>query len=309
MRRIVMAGFSLDPQKPPLEVERDRQWGKKILQQMGVREYREFPFGFGFEIEVGSAAFVTWIQALQQRPDLIPRLIRVRRIYTLEEIESAPLLRWIITSQSIEDDHYNPYTGVEDKQGVGDYVRRCEVCGAPLEQIRDMLLNARKMPKSGLSLTYGFEVILSPWLAQRLQEAGFTGFTLRPAWHYTRPNQGEPPLYQLVVTHTLPPMASPPTQFEGVRHCEACGTTSRFLKHTHYWGKIPYYEETDMYYTRTALEQARDFNRTAELFGAMRVARPYVLISQRLYRWLREHKIRLWKVVPVYEAEERPRRE
>jgi len=308
MKRIVMASFLLDPQKPPSKVEHDRQWVKKVLRQMGVREYREFPFSFNFDIEVGSPAFEIWIQSLQQRPDLIPRFVRVERRYTQEELEAAPLLLWRITSESIQDDYYGLYPS-RDRKGVGDYVRRCEVCGAPLEQIRDLRLNTYKMPKQGLSMTYSREIILAPWLAQGLQDAGFTGFSLRPAWHYTRPHQGEPPLYQLVVTHTLPPMASPPTEFESVQHCEVCGTTSRFLKHTHYWGKIQYYEDTDIYYTRTALEQAQDFNRTAELFGVMRVAKPYVLISQRVYRWLREHKIRGWEVVPVYEAEEPPRHE
>ncbi len=303
MKRIVLAGFSLNPRKPPLEVERDRQWVKELLKQMEVREYHEAPFGFDFDIEVDNPAFEAWIQALQQRPDLIPRFVRVERLYTEKELDAAPLLLWRITSEAIQDDYYGLYPG-RDKKGVGDYVRRCEVCGAPLEQIRDMLLNTRRMPKGGLSLTYGFEIILAPWLARALQEAGFTGFTLRPAWHYTRPHQGEPPLYQLVVTHTLPPMASPPTEVENVQHCDVCGTTSRFLKNTHYWEKIRYYEETDIYYTREAFAQAQDFNRTAELFGVLRVAKPYVLISQRVYRWLREHKIRGWKVVPVYEVEE-----
>jgi len=173
----------------------------------------------------------------------IPPHIRVERRYSLKELESAPLLIWGPTNQAIEDDYYGLYPS-RDRKGIGDYVRRCSSCGAPLEQIRDLRVNARKMGKRDLSLTYSFEIILSPRLAQKFQEAGFTGFTLRPVWHYTRPHEGEPPLYQLVVTHTLPPMASPPTEFERVQHCPACGTTARYLKHTHYWGKIRYYEET-----------------------------------------------------------------
>lgn len=303
MKRIVLALFVLDSKKDPTEVERDQQWIRQVLSQMRPFKVRESPFRFGFYIEVDSPAFRIWLQALQERPDMVPSFIRVEREYTAEELMQAPLLRWIITSEAIQDDYYGLYPG-RDRKGIGDYVRRCQACGAPLEQIRDLFLNTHKMPKGGLSRTYSAEIILAPWLARALQEAGFTGFTLRPAWHYTRPHQGEPPLYQLVVTHTLPPMASPPTEFENIQHCEVCGTTSQFLKHTHYWGKIRYYEETDIYYSREALQHAQDFNRTAELFGMMRVAKPYVLISQRVYRWLREHKIRGWKVVPVYEVEE-----
>ncbi len=242
------------------------------------------------------------MEELQKTPHLASSYIRVERIYTQQELDSAPLLLWRITSEAIQDDYYGLYPS-RDKKGIGDYVRRCERCGAPIDQARDLRLNTYKMPKRGLSLTYSFEIILAPWLAQGLQEAGFTGFTLRPAWHYTRPNQGDPPLYQLVVTHTLPPMASPPTEFENVRHCDVCGTTSGFLKRSHSWGKIRYYEETDIYYTPEALAQAQDFNRTTELFGVLRVAKPYVLISQRVYRWLREHKIKGWEVVPVYVVE------
>jgi hypothetical protein len=40
------------------------------------------------------------------------------------------------------------------------------------------------MGQRDLSLTYSFEVILSARLAQMLQEAHFTGFTLRPVWDY-----------------------------------------------------------------------------------------------------------------------------
>lgn len=309
MKRIMHLGLYWgdrygEPPKSETQKENDQKRVRELLEHIGKGDL--FDYGKDFydlELEICHPDFHYLMKELQSSPHLVSSHVRVERLYTEKELDAAPLLLWRITSEAIQDDYYGLYPG-RDKKGVGDYVRRCEVCGAPLEQIRDMLLNTRRMPKGGLSLTYGFEIILAPWLARALQEAGFTGFTLRPAWHYTRPHQGEPPLYQLVVTHTLPPMASPPTEFENVQHCDVCGTTSRFLKNTHYWGKIRYYEETDIYYTREAFAQAQDFNRTAELFGVLRVAKPYVLISQRVYRWLREHKIRGWKVVPVYEVEE-----
>jgi len=305
MKRIMYLGLYWgdrygEPPKSQAQKERDRRRVRELLKNIGKEKmFKPDEQLYDLELEICSPVFHYLMEELQKTPHLASSYIRVERIYTLEEKESAPLLQWRITNESIEDDYYGLYPS-RDRKGIGDYVRRCEACGAPLEQIRDLWLNTRKMPKKGLSLTYSHEIILAPWLAQALQEAGFTGFTLRPAWHYTRPNQGEPPLYQLVVTHTLPPMASPPTEFESVQHCEVCGTTSHFLKRTHYWGKVQYYEDTDIYYTPEALAQAQDFNRTAELFGVLRVAKPYVLISQRVYRWLREHKVRGWDVVPVY---------
>ncbi|MCX7691461.1 hypothetical protein [Thermoflexus sp.] len=169
--------------------------------------------------------------------------------------------------------------------------------------MRDLLVEVRKMGKRDLSMTYGYKVIVSARLAQRLQASGLTGFTFRPVWDYRRPYQGEPRLFQLVVTNVLPAMASPPTEFEEERRCEVCGTESRFRKHTHWWGRIRYYEETSVYYRKEVLEGAADFNRTVELFGELAVAHPYVVISQRAYRWLREEGVRGWKAEPVYLVE------
>jgi len=177
----------------------------------------------------------------------------------------------------------------------------------PLEQIRDLLVDVRKMGKRDLSLTYSFEVILSARLAQMLQESGLTGFTLRPVWDYHKPYQGEPRLFQLVVTNVLPPMASPPTEFEEdwprPKQCGVCGRRAYYLKHTRFWGKIKYYEETDIYYLKQVMGQVRDFNIAAERFGELRGSHQLVLITQQAYRWLLEQQVKGWKVEPVYLVE------
>jgi hypothetical protein len=123
---------------------------------------------------------------------------------------------------------------------------------------------------------------------------------MRPVWDYRTPYQGEPKLYQLVLTNTLPPMASPPTEFEQAQRCEACGTQAQYLKHTHFWGRIQYYEETDIYYAREVLQHAADFNATYERIGGLPDRHPLVIISWRVYRWMRENKIKGWEVRPVY---------
>ena len=302
MKRTVYASFILDSKKPFAEIEKDREWVLKTLKQMRVRKFRLAPFGFDFKLEVNSQAFALWLQALQERPDLAPSHIRVKRIYTDQELSSAFLLEWGPTNQAIEDDYYD--LKVDGYQGGPQAShRRCPACRAELEQVRDLLVDTRLMGQRDLSLTYSFEVILSARLAQRLQEAGFTGFTLRPVWDYRKPYQGEPKLYQLVVTNILPPMASPPTEFEQAQHCEVCGTKTQYLKHTHFWGRIQYYEETDIYYAREVLEQAADFNATYERIGGLPDGHPLVLISQRVYRWLKEQRIKGWSARPVYLVE------
>ncbi|MBC7121544.1 MAG: hypothetical protein H5T33_08295, partial [Candidatus Methanosuratus sp.] len=209
-----------------------------------------------YHLEVtGDDAFRFLMETLQQAPHLVDNSsVRVWKVYTTQELASAPMLVWGVRNQSIEDDYYDLHKDGY-RGGPNSSHRRCASCRAELEQVRDLMVNTRKMGKRDLSLTYSFEVILSPRLARMLQEAGFTGFTLRPVWHYTHPQEGEPPLYQLVVTHRLPAMASPPTQFEQIQHCPECNTTSYLLKHTHFWGKIRYYEETEIYYTREALDR------------------------------------------------------
>jgi hypothetical protein len=299
MKRTVYASFILDSKKPFAEIEKDREWVLKTLKQMRVRKFRIAPFGFDFRLEVNSQAFALWLQALQERPDLAPSHIRVERIYTDQELSSAPLLEWGPTNQAIEDDYYDLK---EDGYQGGPQAshRRCPACRAELEQVRDLLVDTRLMGQRDLSLTYSFEIILSARLARMLQEAGFTGFTLRPVWDYRKPYQGEPQLYQLVVTNVLPPMASPPTEFEQAQRCEVCGTQTQYLKHTHFWGRIQYYEETDIYYAREVLEQAADFNATYERIGGLPDGHPLVIISQRVYRWLKEQGIKGWSARPVY---------
>lgn len=301
-----MGGRIRQPPKIPEEKARDEALAREILQQVeGMRGVKvtlvDFD-RFGYNLEVtGDEAFRFLMEALQQAPHLVSSSrVRVWKTYTSRELEASPLLLWRVTNQAIEDDYYTLYFKEGQAKGIAPYTRHCATCGAPLQQVRDMWVDATNMGERDLSLTYSFEIILSERLARLFQEAGLTGFRLHPVQHCWRPYPGESVLYQLVVTHTLPAMASPPTEFEEVKHCPECGTTTRYLKHTHYWGKIRYYEDTDVYYTREALKGAEDFNRTAELFGEPRIAKPWILISQRVYRLLKEHKVKGWAAVPVY---------
>lgn len=295
--------LSWEPPKSPEQIEHDRRRVQDLLVKIGMAHlFQPGKDSYHLKIEVCSRKFHILMDELQKDPHLASSWNRVERIYTDQELSSAPLLEWGPTNQAIEDDYYDLK---EDGYQGGPQAshRRCPACRAELEQVRDLWVDTRLMGKRDLSLTYSFEVILSARLARMLQEAGFTGFALRPVWDYRKPYQGEPKLYQLVVTHVLPPMASPPTEFEGEQRCEVCGTKTQYLKHTHFWGRIKYYEETDIYYTHEVLEKAWDFNATHERIGGLPDGHPLVLISQRVYRWLKEQGIKGWSARPVYLVE------
>jgi hypothetical protein len=270
-----------------------------LLREIGREKlYNPEKHWYPVDVDVRSRAFEILIKAAQES-DLV-RLIRIERVYSSEELQAAPLLEWRLTNQAIEDDYYTLHFKEGQAKGIAPYARDCPSCRAHLEQVRDIWVDTRLMGQRDLSLTYSFEIILSARLARMLQEAGFTGFALRPVWDYRKPYQGEPKLYQLVVTNVLPPMASPPTEFEQEQRCEVCGTKTQYLKHTHFWGRIQYYEETDIYYAREVLEQATDFNATYERIGGLPDGHPLVIISQRVYRWLKEQGIKGWSARPVY---------
>lgn len=298
------------PPKTLAEKARDERLAQEILQTIkNSRNIKITETSIDhYHLEItGDEGFRFLMEVLQPASHLVTHTsVRVWKTYSRQELEAASLLEWRITNQAIEDDYYDfdyydpSNTSRErDTEGVGPSFKECSACRTSLEQVRDLVVNKRLMRGNDISLTYSYQVIMAEWVGRLLQEHGLTGFDLRPVHHYKKPYKGEPTLYQLVVTNALPPMASPPTKFEQFHHCDVCGRTSRFLKHTHWWGKIQYYEETDVYYPRSVLEVVQDFNHTVELFGE-RVASPYIIITQRVYRLLREHKVKNWEAVPVY---------
>ena len=256
---------------------------------------------YKFHLEQGDERLDILIEKLQKRPDLASPHIWVEHQYSPPEQKSSPLLIWRITNQSIKNDYYNyDMYPDRDKKGYGTSYQYCPSCRAPLEQRRALILKASYMGKKDISLTYSFDVILSEHMVGLLQEWDVTGFDVRPVQNYGKGGKEKSALYQLQVANVLPPMATPPTEFEQMLRCEVCGNMSRYLKRTHQWGEIKYYEDTDVYYPHSVLDAAKDFNYTTERFGDLSVMRPRTIISQRLYRLLREHKVKYWDVVPVY---------
>lgn len=305
MKKLASIGFSWGHEygqtpKTPEQLKRDMRRVQEILERIGYGhafDPKRFYYDF-HNVEVGSELFNVLIEELQKDPHLArPGSISIETRYTRKELESAELLIWGPTNQAIEDDYYDFYAEGEQHR---DLYKRCSACDTRVEQIREIIVNKTLMGKRDISLTYSDEVILAERVGRLLQECRLTGFELWPVHHFKKPYKGEPTLYQLKVTHVLPPMASPPTEFEHFHDCAVCGRRSQFLKHTHWWGKIKYYEDTDVYYPRSVLEVIKDFNHTAEWFGEQRVMSRMILITQHVYRLLREYKVKNWTAVPVY---------
>jgi hypothetical protein len=288
------------PPKLPEEIERDRLRVKEILERTGYQhEFAPNRHLYKFEVVVHSKVFDVLIEELQSDSHLVVSPITVFRSYTQRELENVDLLFWSPTNQTIEEDHYDLYPN-HDEEEIGSYSKRCPSCGARLKQIRELLVNKTLMGKRDVSLTYSNQVVLTERVGRLLQEHELTGFELWPMHHYKKSYRGEPTLYQLRVTHILPPMASPPTEFESVKDCPVCQRKSQFLKRTHWWGQIQYRDYTDGYYSRNVLGDVRDFSFTSEWFGEQRTASQAIIITQRLYRLLREWKVKNWAAVPVY---------
>jgi hypothetical protein len=297
----VYAGFSLKQFRQPkteVEVARDRDWAKKLIAQMGIAKYQELPYGLLFTLPMDSDAFDIWIRALNERSDLTPSHIRVERRYDSKELETAVLLNLRVTNDAIRDDYFEQYP--EKLKGGVPLFKRCSVCRAPLQQVRPLKIQKTLMKKSHISLTHSFQVVLAAWIGDLFNKHKLTGFDLRPVQHYTTTIQGEPILYQLKPNSTLPPMASPPTEFEITRQCENCNGVSRFLKHTFSWGNIQYYEESDVYYSRSEVVNSMDFNHTVEFFGVLAGSHPMIIISQKVYQLFIDHNVKDWSVTPVY---------
>ena len=210
----------------------------------------------------------------------------------------------------IEDDYYDfdyydpSQTSRErDTAGVGPSFTECSVCHTPLEQRRDLVVNKRLMRGKNISLTYSYRMILSEQMGGLLREHDLTGFDLRPVQHYRKPYKGEPSCINWESRTSCrrwrcrPPSSSSCMTVPFVA-AQADSSSTRTGGERSSIAKTP-----NMYYPRSALEMVKDINHTVEYFGELRVAHPYVIITQRVYRLLREYKVKNWMAVPVYLVE------
>jgi hypothetical protein len=293
MKQIVHIGLGWDRRKPPEELQRDKARVREILEKIGLGYlFREDQHFYDLELKCNSVEFENLVKELQATPHLAAPATRVERIYTKRELLEAELL-WLIITGTVGE-------GGDTYGTQFDPAQICPHCGTGFVQISDLVIDKGRMGKKDLATTYEWEVVLSERVARLLREQPLTGYELRPVRHYARRKwEKEPVLSQLMATHTLPPMASPPTEFEKTaQYCLHCGRNGLYLKSERHWGALRYWETSEVYYHRQGLE-IQDFNQTYEHFGQGWPMRG-ILISPRVYRLLLEHKVRNYKVKPVY---------
>ncbi|UCD52920.1 MAG: hypothetical protein JSW27_09820 [Phycisphaerales bacterium] len=158
----------------------------------------------------------------------------IRRRYTKEELVSAKCLQLAVTAV------FEP--AGEECGTEYDEATACSNCGAGAAQVSDLYLDLRKAPKNrDIARTIADEIIVSQRLAEKMIDAGVTGFQFRPVRHKARYEDEPVDLHQV------------PTGREILRRAEEAGFP-------HPTGK--FYVWLNRAENRVLFEQARAENAT-----------------------------------------------
>jgi hypothetical protein len=104
---------------------------------------------------------------------------QIVRKYSKAELNAALLLHLKITSVF---EPAGEQCGTEYDESTA-----CPKCGAGAVQVSDLWLDMRKLPKrKEIARTIVYELIVSQHLAERMTDAGLTGYELRPVKHKAR---------------------------------------------------------------------------------------------------------------------------
>jgi len=210
----------------------------------------------------------------------ITHTLREEAVYSRSELAGFEFLHLTVTTYADCD--------ADDCGPVFDKSAACPACGlSGWKQISPVIINKKEMGKKDLAITYGFEYLLSDRLKQALEAARLTGCSFMPVRHMTdRLGPNEPVVWQIVSAHVLPRMVPPTVLKRAKRYCETCGHTGVYLK-------------SEPYYSRDGFV-AEDINFTGDCFGERPYSHPRIILSQRVYRLLKELKVRNFKVEPVH---------
>jgi hypothetical protein len=168
-----------------------------------------------------------------------------------------------------------------------DEARACPLCGAGAPQLGELRLNVGRIPKSrDLAVTPGAEFVVSARLVKAMRAHRMTGFQLRPV--LSKGGRPTDAWHQLLIPSATV-KATPPTLFGGSyltpepdeARCPQGHVLGRRLL-------------SPLHVARSSLEPL-DWQALKGLLGSRQgLFRPYPLfiISQRLYRLLKELKVR-----------------
>ncbi|HLL06288.1 MAG TPA: hypothetical protein VK539_37295 [Myxococcaceae bacterium] len=168
-----------------------------------------------------------------------------------------------------------------------DEARACPLCGAGAPQLGELRLNVGRIPKSrDLALTPGAEFVVSSRLVKAMRAHRITGFELRPV--LSKGGRPTDAWHQLIIPSATVE-AAPPTHF-GRTYLAPEPDETRCPK-GHVLGRRVL---SPLHVARSSL-QPLDWQALKGLLGTRQgLFRPHPLfiISQRLYRLLKELKVR-----------------
>ena len=266
---------------------------QKIFRKIGRHDLadspkKEFGYGLTFEDEIRAKEFISELSKYKFTP-----LVRKEYIYSVKELEAAPLLCMIISAEQGEG---GPRYGTKY-----DLSNACKKCGTGAIQTSLLYLNPSEIPRKGIFQTLDGEYLVSGEVSEALQEAGVTGLELR---HVVSYRGGKPlPWFQMISDVELPLMDS---STRGVirsdpKGCDLCGKDGYFHS-----AKVPLeiaYKKADV-----DVDNLPDIVHTYEHFGISGfykpaeergLASPMILIKPRVMRIFKSQKVRNVEYLPV----------
>ena len=224
--------------------------------------------------------------------------ISFQKEYTINELRSFPLLRFIVNTAPKGDG--GPRYGTKY-----DISEACPQCLSGAEQISPLILNATGISlKKSVAQTYSHEILVSPELAQAFQDEKVTGLKMLEV---ISRKGAKLPWFQLLSDYELPPMSLSSigiirsTSEWGQAPCTRCGRDGYFDTH-----KI----SSEIHYDKSRIDihSLPDILRTYENFGKGKIrtpfeksvlAHPLIIINPRIFDILRSLKVRGVAFEPV----------
>jgi hypothetical protein len=222
----------------------------------------------------------------QLRGKGVEPFVRQERFLSDEEILAAPLS---VVRTEREYGFGGPTYGTEFSLDEA-----CPHCGTGAHPVGDVILKASDVPNRGdVFQTLSGEKFVSDRLREEITRAGFTGAEFHDARSARK--RERLPWSQLVARHELPP-ADPETS-GGLRREDPCSVCDR----DGYFGTVESPLELRYSLSRGEVNDLPDFSSTWEHFGLSKLAEPFedsafahpfLVVSPRVVKMLRELKVR-----------------
>jgi hypothetical protein len=206
-------------------------------------------------------------------------------VYSKKEIDSAELLRILPGAICGYPQPKNDF-GYEDISY--DKSTACPKCNNGMLQKAPLHIKKPKIGKRDIcAVEWIYEYIITERLKIMLEKEGFTGVEYwNVVWH--KKNENFSDIYQLFINNVMPKMSSE-TNIEpsGEKICEC--------------GKQGYYLDINeqIKYDRESLKGIKDFNKTSEWLGGMKMTWQLPVITGRVYKFFKENKIKALLYEPV----------